>query len=202
MDVDTAAAALVRRGAPWQRGAADPDAARVLAAQVDPAAFVALYTLYVDRIHRYVRVRVRDEALSEDITSQVFTTALAHIDRFQGGAGSSFAAWLFRIAHNAVQDSYRGAKATDERAVDDALGALPDPDPGPEARLLASDQAAALRAAIAQLRPEQQHALALRYGADLSIADMARALGKSAPAVRVSLHRALRDLRGRYPHDE
>ncbi len=184
----------------WRRGALDPDAEHVAAAQENPAQFVALYTLYVDRIHAYVRVRVRDEALSEDITSHVFTTALAHINRFRGGTGSSFAAWLFRIAHNVVHDSYR--KKSAEHAADAVLDALPDPDLGPEERALSDDRDTALRRAIAQLRPEQQHILALRYGADLTVADIARTLNKSVPAVRMGLHRTLRDLRERYPYDE
>lgn len=184
----------------WRRGKRDPDAERVAAAQVDPAHFVALYDLYIDRIHNYVRLRVADPTTVEDVTSHVFMTALAHIGTFHVKEGGSFAAWLFRIAHNAVQDIYRQKPI--QHGVDDLLAAVSDPDPGPEAQALSSDRAAALRRAIAQLRPEQQHAIALRYGAGLSMDEIARAIGKSVGAVRVSLHRTLRDLRRRYPDDE
>lgn len=83
-----------------------------------------------------------------------------------------------------------------------AFEALPDTAPGPEARALAQDRAVQLRQAIARLRPAQQHLLALRYGADLEIDEIAGLVGKSNGAVRVSLHRALRELRRRYPDDD
>ena len=123
-------------------------------------------------------------------------TALVHLDRFQIRDDGSFAAWLFRIAHNAVYDVQHSA--AERHAAAPAFEALPDTAPGPEAQ----DRTAQLRRAIARLRPAQQHLLALRYGADLDLNEIAGLLGKSNGAVRVSLHRALRDLRRRYPDDD
>lgn len=177
---------------------ADPDAALVVAAQDDPAWFVALYDRYFPRVHGYVRVRIRDAATCEDITSQVFTTALAKLAGFRGGG--SFGAWLFRIAQNAVHDAYRRRYA--EPVTDDTLDALRDGAPGPEEQALAEESAARLRALVATLRPEQQHVLALRYGAGLSFEEIGRVIGKSTVAARVSTHRILDDLRRRYPYDE
>jgi len=176
----------------------DPEAALVAAAQRDPAQFVALYDRYFPRVHGYVRVRVRDAAAAEDVTSQVFMTALAQIHSFR--AGGSFAAWLFRIAHNAVADTYRARRP--DWAADAVFDALPDAAPGPEEQALAGERAARLRALVATLRPEQQHLLALRYGAGLSFGEIGQTTGKTAVAVRVSVHRILRDLRRRYPYDE
>lgn len=200
MDVRPVPRLLIGRGMPWQRGTHDPDAERVAAAQADPACFVALYDLYVDRIHRYVRLHMHSQALSEDVTSQVFVTALARIGRFQVREGGSFAAWLFRIAHNAVQDVYREREV--QHDAEALLAAVHDPTPGPEEQALSGERIVRLRRAIAHLRPVQQHLLALRYGADLGIDEIAQTLGKNAGAVRVSLHRTLRELRRRYPHDE
>ena len=72
---------------------------------------------------------------------------------------------------------------------------------GPEEQALARERRANVRTAVGGLRPEQQRVLALRFVGDLSAAEIGRTLGKSAEAVRVSLHRALRDLRGRVPRD-
>jgi len=199
MEVEAKPRAVAGRGVPWRRGECDPDAERVAAAQHDPAEFVALYDLYVDRIHDYIRVRISNQAVAEDVTSQVFMTALAHIDRFRVEEGGSFAAWIFRIAHNAVHDVYRERPV--QQGDDNLFAGLYDPAPGPEEQALAGDRAAELRRAIAGLRPEQQHLLALRYGAGLSIDEIARAVGKNSGAVRVGLHRTLRDLRQRYPDE-
>src|SRR5205807_5361033 len=85
--------------------AVDPDAELVAAAREEPRAFLALYDRYFDRVLGYVRLRIRDAATCEDVTSQVFTTALAQLQRLR--AEGSFAGWLFQIARNAVRDVQR-----------------------------------------------------------------------------------------------
>jgi len=175
----------------------DPDDDIVVAARHDPGQFVALYDRYVQQVYRYVRMRVPHEQAAEDITSQVFLTALARIDSLR--SEGSFAAWLFRVARNAVQDTYRARSTSSVEA--EVLEALPDMDPGPEALALAGENAVALRALIDTLRPEQQHVLALRFGADLSATEIGAMLDKSPEAVRVALHRAIKELRQRYKND-
>jgi RNA polymerase sigma factor (sigma-70 family) len=172
----------------------DPDADLVSAAQHDPSRFLALYERYLTRVHRYVRLRVRHEEAAEDITSQIFLTVLARVQGYR--AEVCFSAWLFRIAHNAVQDSYR-VRPT-EPAGTETLDALPDHEPGPEARALNGESFAALQDVISTLRLEQQHLLALRYGADQSAAEIGAVIGKTPEAVRVQLHRTIKELRQRY----
>ena len=177
---------------------ADPDADLVAAARRDPAQFVALYDRYFPRVHGYVRLRVRDTATAEDVTSQVFTTALAAMSSYH--AGGSFGAWLFRIAHNAVADTYRARRP--DQPGDEALSDRPDAAPGPEEQALTAERRAHLRSLVATLRPEQQHLLALRFGAGLGFEEIGLAVGKTAVATRVSVHRILEDLRRRYAHDQ
>lgn len=174
----------------------DPDAALVAAARVEPRMFLGLYDRYFDRVLGYVRVRIRDEATCEDVTSTVFTTALAQLGRFRGHG--SFAGWLFQIARNAVRDVQRRASAQCLPLTLDAASS----EPGLEEQLLARERAARLREVVCLLEPEQQHLLALRYGADLSFEEIGQIVGASAGAVRVRLHRILHDLRRRYPHDD
>jgi RNA polymerase sigma-70 factor (ECF subfamily) len=197
-------AALLRLPAEDRATAADPEATLVAAAQRDPAAFLALYDRYFPRIHGYMRVRLRDAAACEDLTSQVFTTALARLATFRhdggGREGSNFGAWLFRIAQRAVQDTYRGRQT--ERLAEETLHALPDGSPGPEEQALAAERERRLRAVVGALPAERQHLLALRYGAGLAYDEIGRVVGKSPAAVRVAVHRTLVDLRRRYPHDD
>jgi RNA polymerase sigma-70 factor (ECF subfamily) len=170
----------------------------VAAAQRRPSSFVALYDRYFDRVFGYVRLRVRDRVVCEDVTSQVFTNALARIGEFRGEG--SFAAWLFCIARNAAIDVRRAGSR--ERVSDDALAALPDPQPGPEDRLLARERRARLMSLLTQLRPDQQELLALRYGAGLSFNEISVLVGGEPGALRVRVHRILDELRRRYPDDE
>jgi RNA polymerase sigma-70 factor (ECF subfamily) len=172
----------------------DTDAELVAAARRQPREFLALYDRYFDRVLGYVRLRVRDAATCEDVTSHVFTTALEQIGRFRGEG--SFAGWLFQIARNAVRDVQR------QRTADPFVEERAASDPTPEERVLERERTDELRALIRRLRPEQQHLLALRYGAGLTFEDIG-AIFDSAPAtVRVRMHRILEDLRRRYAHDD
>ena len=73
------------------------------AAQQDRAHFGAVYEKYFEVVYAYVARRVRDRAVTEDLTSEVFRKALAHLPRFKW-TGAPFAAWLLRIAANLIAD--------------------------------------------------------------------------------------------------
>jgi RNA polymerase sigma-70 factor (ECF subfamily) len=172
----------------------DPDAALVAAAREDPRAFLALYDRYFDRVLGYVRLRIRDASVCEDVTSTVFTTALGQLRRFRGDG--AFAGWLFQIARNAVRDVQRRP----------AAGALPaearSSEPDVEERFLAYERAAELHALLRLLTPEEQHLVGLRYGAGLAFDEIGALVGAAPGTVRVRMHRILEQLRRRYPHDD
>jgi RNA polymerase sigma-70 factor (ECF subfamily) len=175
-------------------GSFDPDAELVAAARAEPRLFLALYDRYFERILGYARVRIRDESTCEDVTSHVFTTALAQLSRFRGEG--TFAGWLFQIARNAVRDVQR--KPVHEPLGRQVLGF----DLDAEERVLAQERAAQLHAVMRLLEPEQQHLLALRYGAGLAFDEIGAIMGAAPGTVRVRLHRILAELRRRFPHDD
>jgi RNA polymerase sigma-70 factor, ECF subfamily len=175
----------------------DPDAKLVEAARLDHRAFMALYDRHVDRVHGYVKLRVADRDAREDVTSKIFMSALERIDQFAGRG--TFASWLFQIARNAISDVHR-ERHTDE--LGDAVATLSDPQAGPEEQVLDRDRIARLRAHIRVLPPDQQHLLALRYGAGLDYEEICALIGGNPGAIRVRMHRLLESLRRRYPDDE
>lgn len=75
----------------------------VEAAQKDPARFAELYEINCERVYAFVARRVGDRDAAEDLTSEVFHKALANLRRFEW-RGAPFAAWLLRIAANAIAD--------------------------------------------------------------------------------------------------
>jgi RNA polymerase sigma-70 factor, ECF subfamily len=175
-----------------------PDVELVAAARRDPAAFLALYERYFPNVERYVRIRIADRAACEDITSEVFMAALGGLGEFRGTG--SFGAWLFRIAQNAVRSHYRLASSVplDQEAMTAVAGSSPDP----EEEAIRAERQRRLRGVLAGLKPEQQNLLALRYGAELSTAEIGQVIGKSSVAVRVALHRTVAELRRRYLDEE
>src|SRR5437764_8786210 len=78
----------------------------VEAAQKDPAKFAELYDLNFERVYVFIVRRVRDRAIAEDLTADVFQKALATLRRFDW-RGIPFAAWLLRIANNVVVDQWK-----------------------------------------------------------------------------------------------
>ena len=185
-----------RLGGPVAAGRSDAEL--VVAARGDATAFLALYERYFPKVQRYVRIRVAERAACEDITSDVFLRVLRGLPEFRGSG--SFAAWLFRIAQNAVRSHYRLERSV---PLDEAmLVAIPDAGPDPPEEAMRRERLQQLRRVLSALEPEQQNLLALRYGAELDSGEIGEVLGKSAVAVRVALHRTVAELRRRYPDEQ
>ena len=161
----------------------------------DQEAFSELYTLYFDRIYRYVRLKIGSPTEAEDITSAVFFNAWRTIDHFAPQRESSFAAWLFRLAHNAVVDRYRRARdiisldSTDKRPILHAI------QPGPEAQVERQFDIDELYAALQSLTSEQREVVLLRFVEGLSAREVGDIMGKHEGAVRGMQFRAIESLR-------
>jgi RNA polymerase sigma-70 factor (ECF subfamily) len=150
-------------------------------------AFGQLYQLHLDRIYRYVYYRVGSSNEAEDLTEHVFLKAWEAIGRYES-RGLPFAAWLYRMAHNAVIDHYRARRPM--TSIDETFD-LEDERQNPVASAEALFDREELRVAIGRLNPDQQTVILLRFSEGLSHAEVGRILGKSEGAVRVIQHRAL-----------
>jgi len=182
----------------WQRAMhaddAFDEAAVVAQARADPAQFVPLYARYFPRIYRYCLRRVASPTEAEDLTSAIFTSALAGLAGYRGG---SFAAWLFQIAHHAVI-SHRRTRNTAHAtllALVASASRAPDAEEEAMARLVAVEQHTLLIQAIATLSEDQQELLALKLSGQLSAREIGAVLGKREGTVRVALHRLIQQLR-------
>src|SRR6267143_6992981 len=104
---------------PAAKGAREGADERLLveAAQSDPAKFGDLYDIHFERIYVFIARRVRDRDKAQDLTSEVFHKALASLKSYEW-RGTPFAAWLFRIAVNAVFDLAKRS-AREPRNVED-----------------------------------------------------------------------------------
>jgi hypothetical protein len=93
----------------------------VEAAQKDPARFAELYELNFERVYGFIARRVGDRDAAEDLTSAVFHKALANLRRFEW-RGAPFAAWLLRIAANAIAEPVDQPYGDRSGGVKDAFG--------------------------------------------------------------------------------
>ena len=174
-----------------RRGDPDPDMPDVLAAQRERAAFGALYRRYVDRVYGYCFYLLGDHHDAEDATERTFVAALAAIDRYRD-EGSTFRAWLFRIAHNQLANALRAR----QRHPAASLDAVPEPltQADPAGVLSRAEEARGLRHALDRLPDDRRQVVVLRFVDGLSAREIGAVLGRSEGAVRVLQHRALREL--------
>jgi RNA polymerase sigma-70 factor (ECF subfamily) len=162
----------------------------VEAAQKDPTRFAELYEINFERVYAFVTRRVGDRDAAEDLTSEVFHKALANLRRFEW-RGVPFAAWLLRIAGNAIAD--RAQRAGKELAVDDP------PELSEEASALVDLEEVEYRARLFRLVDElpadQRRVIAMRFAEEKSIREIAEAFGRTEGAVKQLQFRGLQSLR-------
>ena len=152
------------------------------------ADFGSIYREYATHIYRYCYRCLGSREDAEDATSQVFTQALAHLDRLRD---DNVRPWLYRIAHNVVIDMTR--KRRPVKSIDDDRNE-PAGVTGIEAELDQRELQVLLEAALSSLSERDRQLVFLRF-AGLSGAEIALVLNCSHGAVRVAHHRALDRLR-------
>ncbi|MCA9830099.1 MAG: RNA polymerase sigma factor [Dehalococcoidia bacterium] len=173
----------------------DTDDALVKAAATEPAAFGLLYGRYYDRVYRYCRARTQTHEDSADLAQQVFVQAFHNLHRYRP-RGSSFAAWLFRIAHNLAIDANR--RRRHQTVPWDDVPEMTAPvarEIGPEDAAVRNDELARLRVEISKLPPDQRDVLVLRFASGLSVREIAAVIGKSESATQMRLWRGLQTIR-------
>jgi len=157
----------------------------------DQTAFTQLYNQNFDRIYRYVYVKVRNQAEAEDLTQDVFIKALESISSYQW-RNLPFAAWLFKIAHNRVIDHMRKLSKEKRASLDEAQAqSMEDPVDITEREF----EVYQLKKALEQLPEAQREVATLRFIAQLSIAEVAKTLGKNEGTVKALQFNATASLR-------
>ncbi len=157
----------------------------------DQNAFAQLYEEHFDKIYRYVAFKIGDKIEAEDMTQQVFLNALQSISSFKW-KGISFAAWLFRIAHNQMVDYLRKKTRHVAAPLDESLVSS---DSNPQLMAEHSLDIEQLLLATRRLTKAQQEVISLRFAGGLSIVQVAKIMGKSQGAVKALQHSAIAALR-------
>jgi RNA polymerase sigma factor (sigma-70 family) len=149
--------------------------------------FERLYAAEAQGLFGFLVYRTGDRALAEDLLADTFERALRSRKRYDRRRGPA-KAWLYTIALNLLRDHARRAAAA-ERALERTGPAATSVDPPPfEAR-------DAVQRALRVLSAEEREAIALRFGAELTVPEMAEALGEPLTTVEGRVYRALRKLR-------
>lgn len=162
-------------------------------AACDPEAFGILYDFYFPKIYNYVRYRVLNPDLTDDLTSKTFEKAFAKIRGYSFGQGN-FSGWLFAIAHNVVVDYYR-VLGRQKNVSLEAANELISFAPGPEEAAISADFRAILNEALKVLGSRERNIIALKFTAGMTNRKIAELTGISESNVGVILYRTLLQLR-------
>jgi len=166
----------------------------VEAAQRDRAHFGAVYEKYFEVVYAYVARRVRDRAATEDLTSEVFRKALAHLPRFKW-TGAPFAAWLLRIAANLIAD--RAKRVAREEHSDPELAGRGSSAQAQQSDLEAAERRAHVIRLVDELPDDQRRVVRMRFAEEKSIGEIAAHLNRTEGAVKQLQFRAFQTLRAK-----
>lgn len=141
-------------------------------------AFIAIHKDSYPRVYSFVRRRVESAELAEELAADVFRVVWQKWDH----TSRTDTAWLLTVARNLIGNAYRGRDR--QSALQDKLRAAA------VTRFGEDSPNVAVQDAMAGLRENDRDVLQLAYWDELSIAEIAGALGCSEGAAKVRLHRA------------
>lgn len=157
------------------------------AKSLDQDALAQVHEQYYDAIYRYMTYRVNDLQTAEDLTSEVFIRFL-HAIQQKNAPQNTIRGWLFGAASLILKEHYRHKKRSQLTELDDSI---PDEWQEPTENMEMQDNKQALRLAMANLTEDQQQVLALRFGYEMPVRDVAETMNKSEGSVKMLQVRAI-----------
>lgn len=165
------------------------DTTLVLEAKQDPKTYEILYRKYANKVFNYFWYRTgHDKMLSEDLMQETFLRAYRHLKKFKI-RGYSYLTYLLNIAHNLLVDYYRKPKSipVDELPNDVVPYEITED-------LLRKSDAKALWRAIQELPERNRDALLMKYQNDMTMKDIARVMGSTENAIKLTISRTRKKL--------
>lgn len=161
--------------------------------------FGDIYDNHIDKIYRFVFLKVDSEHAAQDVTAQVFTKGWK---KFKSGARiDNISAYLYQIARAEIANYYRGAHKYRVVSVDTTT--IIDTEQDIEKQQIINADITTAKKLLGQLDTEAQNVLIWKYLDGYSNKEIAKLTGKTEGAVRVMTHRALAQLKekaaGKWP---
>lgn len=151
--------------------------------------FSIIYDEYIEKIYRFVYLKINLQEVAEDISSKVF---LNYWESYKKAPEKIYneRAFLYRIARNMVIDYYRDKDRTRVVSIDN-LPQIVDENAGVHERAVLNSDMEAVKSAIQNLKKDYQDVLIWHYLEDMPITEISEILEKSPGTIRVMIHRGL-----------
>jgi len=163
--------------------------------------FSEIYDKYVEKIYRFIFLKVNSQEIAQDLCSEVFTRGWKKYKEAQNPKPKAKnpienpQAFLYQIARNLVIDFYRTKSRTKTVSLDSQE--MSDPRQDLENSVLVRSDIERIKAALANLPDDYQNVIIWHYLDELSISEIAKIMKRPEGTVRVMLHRGLKELRRR-----
>jgi len=155
--------------------------------------FSQIYDQYIEKIYRFVYLKVNSQEIAEDLVSKVFLKGWEAFQN-QGEGIKNPGAFLYQIARNTVIDHYREKGRTNTISAE-FTAEMADPGTSLQDKAILNADISIIKTAIQGLKKDYQDIIIWHYLEDMPISEIAKTLGKPAGTVRVMLHRGLKDLK-------
>jgi len=153
--------------------------------------FSKIYDRYIDKIYRFIFLKVSSQEIAQDLTSETF---LKGWESFKNGNKiENPQAFLYQIARNLVTDHYREKGRA--QIVSAEYVSIVDPREDIEEAAVLKSDINTVRLALVNLKEDYQNVIIWHYLDDLPITEVAKLLDRTEEATRVLLSRALKGLR-------
>jgi RNA polymerase sigma-70 factor, ECF subfamily len=159
------------------------DALIIAIASGEKLAMKVLYARHNVRVYRFALRLTRDEALAEDVVSEVFLHAWRGAGNFQ--AKSKVSTWLMAIAHNKAKDALQ--RRRHEYLSDEDAAAVEDTADNPETTWGKIELGQLLRTCLSKLPTAQREVLDLVYYHHKSVEEVAQIVGAQASTVKTRM---------------
>jgi RNA polymerase sigma-70 factor, ECF subfamily len=182
--------AAASRGQPVLRKTSSDETLIKSIAAGDRLAMRTLFARYRVAVYRWLLRLVNDEALAEDLLSDVFLDVWRHAASFE--ARASVSTWLLAIARYKALSARR--RRTDAALDDQIASTVADPAEGPDLVLEKKSTTELMLACLAELSPEHREVMDLVYYHEKSVREVARIIGIPEPTVKTRMFYARKKL--------
>jgi len=158
---------------------------------MDPKEFTNFYNQNIEKVYRFIFLKVNSQETAQDLTSEAFLKLLNYIN--QGGNIKNPRAFLYQTARNLIVDSYR-EKAKSALPLEEAI-TVADSRQNPDVEVILTSDMELIKKSMANLGGEYADIITWHYMDDLSTKEIGQILGRPEGTIRVMLHRGLRELR-------
>lgn len=155
--------------------------------------FSYIYNQYIEKIYRFVYLKVNSEETAQDITSKVFLNCWESY-RKKSEKIENPRAFLYQIARNMVVDHYREKGRTTIVSAEN-MPQMADHRTNLHEKAILSSDIEMVKSAIQKLKKDYQDVLIWHYLEDMSVQEISALLNKPEGTVRVIIHRGLNALR-------